>query len=203
MNGRPSSSNSTVNTSPTFGLITAASAARLGLECMLMYRISRCLAAVTVATVTAVGLSGCGSDGGTASGDDATSATGEIMTTTSSTAVPGPADSETTVPARVAERWTELGGVAGDLGTVTEPPIEVAGGSITKFERGSIVLTPQGRAFVVQGEILTAYLNESGPAGDLGFPTADESTTDGGWISTFEGGVITYIDGVVEVEYVA
>ncbi|MBB1044183.1 hypothetical protein G6018_06620, partial [Dietzia sp. DQ11-44] len=76
---------------------------------------------------------------------------------------------------------------------------DVEGGSITEFERGAIVLTPAGRAFVVQGEILAAYLDAGGPAGELGFPTADEATTDGGWISTFEGGVITYLDGVAEV----
>ena len=41
---------------------------------------------------------------------------------------------------------------------------------------------------------------QRGPGGELGFPTADEATTDGGWISTFDGGVITYLDGVAEVE---
>lgn len=165
-----------------------------------MHRITRSLAAMAVAAVTGIGLTGCASDEDGAPGETAASATGETMTTTSSTPVPGPADSETDIPAPVAERWTELGGMEGDLGAVTGPPTEVAGGSITEFERGSVVLTPQGRAFVVQGEILTAYLDEDGPAGDLGFPTSDEATTDGGWISTFDGGIITYIDGVVEVE---
>ena len=52
----------------------------------------------------------------------------------------------------------------------------------------------------MQGEILTTYLDSGGPGGDLGFPTADEASTDGGWISTFDGGVITYLDGVAEME---
>ncbi len=126
--------------------------------------------------------------------------TAETATTTSSTPVPGSAGSPVDIPAAVAQRWEELGGEQGMLGRVTGPATEVEGGSVVDFERGAIVLTPRGRPFVVQGEILAAYREAGGPAGDLGFPTADEATTDGGWISTFEGGVITYLDGVAEVE---
>ncbi|MBB1030168.1 hypothetical protein G6027_04540 [Dietzia sp. SLG310A2-38A2] len=166
-----------------------------------MNRITRALAAVTVAAAAAAGLSACGTDG-ESDQDGATGAspaTSEVMTTTSSAPVPGPADSTVDIPAPVADRWNDLGGEAGELGRATGPATDVEDGSITEFERGAIVLTPAGRAFVVQGEILTAYLDAGGPGGELGFPTADEATTDGGWISTFEGGVITYLDGVAEV----
>lgn len=79
-------------------------------------------------------------------------------------------------------------------------PPDVDGGSITGFEQGALVQTPSGRAFLVQGEILTTPTSRAGgPGGELGFPTADEATTDGGWISTFDGGVITYLDGVAEL----
>ena len=63
------------------------------------------------------------------------------------------------------------------------------------------MLTPSGNAFVVQGEILAAYREAGGPAGELGFPVSDETTTDGGWISAFENGTIAFLDGrpVVEV----
>ncbi|MCT1514390.1 LGFP repeat-containing protein [Dietzia cercidiphylli] len=166
-----------------------------------MNRITRALAVVAVAAATAAGLSACGADG-ESDQDGATGVsptTSEVMSTTTSAPVPGPADSTVDVPAPVADRWNDLGGEAGELGRAAGPATDVEGGSITEFERGAIVLTPAGRAFVVQGEILAAYLDAGGPAGELGFPTADEATTDGGWISTFEGGVITYLDGVAEV----
>ncbi|WP_216693125.1 LGFP repeat-containing protein [Dietzia psychralcaliphila] len=166
-----------------------------------MNRITRALAAVTVAAAATAGLSACSPDGesdadGTTESSPTTS---EVITTTSSTPVPGPADSTIDLPAPVAERWNGLGGETGELGRATGPTTDVEDGSITEFDRGAIVLTPAGRAFVVQGEILTAYREAGGPGGELGFPTADEATTDGGWISTFEGGVITYLDGVAEV----
>ncbi|AWH92402.1 LGFP repeat-containing protein [Dietzia lutea] len=171
-----------------------------------MDRITRVLAPLALAVFTGAGLVACSSDDGPTAGDSAAPASpsavtpAETATTTSSTPVPGPAGSPVDIPAAVAQRWEELGGEQGTLGRVTGPATEVAGGSVVDFERGAIVLTPRGRPFVVQGEILAAYREAGGPAGDLGFPTADEATTDGGWISTFEGGVITYLDGVAEVE---
>lgn len=174
-----------------------------------MDRIPRVLATLTLTALTGAGLTACSYDGGSGgesgggSGEGGTSSprTSEVMTTTRSAPVPGPADTSVDIPAPVADRWAELGGEGGDLGRATGPTEEVAGGSITDFERGSIVLTPAGRALVVQGEILAAYREAGGPGGELGFPTADEATTDGGWISTFERGTITFLDGrpVVEV----
>ncbi len=164
-----------------------------------MSRITRALAALAVTALTGMGAAACASGGDGTSGDTAASTTVEGMTTTSA-AVPGPAGSEFELAAAIAERWNELGGLEGDLGAATGPSEDVDGGSIAQFERGALVLTPAGRVFVVQGEILTAYLDSGGPGGDLGFPTADEASTDGGWISTFDGGVITYLDGVAEME---
>ena len=185
-----------------------------------MDRIARVLAALTLTAVAGGGLAGCSAGdrdqgaGGTdaptvteASGAETSGAatattmtTPTTPTTTSSAPVPGPAGNPVDIPAPVADRWNELGGEAGSLGRVAGPATDVAGGSVVDFERGTIVLTPGGRAFVVQGEILSAYRDAGGPAGELGFPTADEATTDGGWISTFEGGVITYLDGRPAVE---
>ena len=164
-----------------------------------MHRITRVLASLTAAAA-AVTMTACGSDP-----DETTSATGvhatpSEMTTTRSAPVPGPDGGTVDIPAPVAERWDQLGGPAGGLGPATGPAQEVAGGSVTDFEGGSIVLDPTGRAFVVQGEILDAYRDAGGPAGELGFPTSDETTTDGGWISTFQGGAITFLDGEVSVE---
>lgn len=169
-----------------------------------MDRMTRVLAPLAVAVVTGAALVACSSEDGPAAGDPAAPAvptltTTRTATTTSSTPVPGPAETPVDIPVAVADRWSELGGEQGTLGRVTGPAMDVEGGAVVDFEGGAVVLTPTGRAFVVQGEILAAYREAGGPAGDLGFPTADEATTDGGWISTFDGGVITYLDGVAEV----
>ncbi|GAA3511050.1 hypothetical protein [Dietzia aurantiaca] len=169
-----------------------------------MDRIMRVVAVLSLTAVAGAGLSACaGGDegsGGTAAPETAVMSTTTTTPPGSSATVPGPAGDEVRVPGAVAERWAELGGVEGELGAATGPAEDVDGGSISGFDRGALVLTPSGRAFLVQGEILTAYLEAGGPGGELGFPTADEATTDGGWISTFDGGVITYLDGVAEVE---
>lgn len=165
-----------------------------------MDRLTRVLATVSLAVVAGVGLTACASEDDANEGGAGTPAVSTTMTTTSSAAVPGPDGSEFELAAAIVERWNELGGVEGDLGAATGPAEDVDGGAIAYFEQGALVLTPAGRVFVVQGEILAAYLEAGGPAGELGFPTADEASTDGGWISAFDGGVITHLGGVTEVE---
>ena len=164
-----------------------------------MDRITRGLAALTVTALTGAAMVGCSSDEADVSPEVTAAPTTSGTTTTSSTPVPGPADTEVDIPAAVADRWNELGGTEGGLGPVSGPATDVAGGAVVDFDGGAIVLNPDGRAFVVQGEILTAYREAGGPGGELGFPTSDEATTDGGWISTFDGGAITYINGRTEV----
>lgn len=163
-----------------------------------MVKVTRVLAAVSLAVIAGAGLTACASGDDAPEGGAGTPAVSTTMTTTTSP-VPGPEGSTVDIPAVVAERWSQLGGLEGDLGPATGPAEDVEGGSITEFERGALALTPGGRVFVLQGEILAAYLDSGGPAGELGFPTADEASTDGGWISTFDGGVITYLGGVAEV----
>lgn len=171
-----------------------------------MHRITRTLGVLSLAASVTVSAA-CASDSGPHESEfttDAGAATSEMTTTTrtpSSVAVPGPVGGNPVeIPAEAAHRWNQLGGPGGVLGAALGPATDVAGGSVTDFERGTIVLDPEGRAFVVQGEILTAYRNAGGPAGDLGFPTSDETTTDGGWISAFEGGAITFLDGKASIE---
>ena len=165
-----------------------------------MHRFPGVLVVAVVAAAVGAGLAACSSEGGSGGEATVTSPASGVVTTTSPAPVPGPADTTIDVPAPVAERWTQLGGVAGDLGRAAGPATDVEGGSVTEFERGWMVLTPAGRVFVVQGEILSAYREAGGPAGELGFPTSDETTTDGGWISVFEGGTIAFLDGRPGVE---
>ena len=61
-----------------------------------------------------------------------------------------------------------------------------------EFEGGTIIQNPDGQAFLVQGEILNEYMSNGGPESDLGFPTTDETPQEGGFISTFDSGEITY-----------
>lgn len=162
-----------------------------------MQPITRILA---VATVAVAGLSVTACTGDPADPGTTESTTTSQMTTTRSTPAPGVDGEPVAIPAPVADRWNELGGPDGGLGSPTGPATDVEGGSVTDFERGSIVVDPEGRAFLVQGEILRVYRESGGPAGELGFPTSDETTTDGGWISTFEHGTIAYLDGEAVVE---
>lgn len=166
-----------------------------------MRPIAQALAATTLAAVVGAGLGACSSD--PAAPDtvgDPTPSTSENATTTRSAAVPGPDGATVEVPAAVAERWDELGGTTSTLGSASGPANRVDGGWVADFSGGALVLTPSGRVFVVQGGILDAYRDAGGPEGDLGFPVSDETTTDGGWISAFEGGTIALLDGQPVVE---
>ena len=86
------------------------------------------------------------------------------------------------------------------LGRVTGPATEVEGGSVVDFERGAIVLTPRGRPFVVQGEILAAYREAGGPAGDLGGEVGGldgEEVPPGGQREADEPARVSWVGGVM------
>jgi len=147
-------------------------------------------------------LAGCSSsdDGGDAassSQDAATSATSPAPV--ADAPVAGPDGSQIPVPAPVADKWRATGAETGPLGPARGPATEQGATRRVDFTGGSVFLTPSGRAFVVQGEILTTYDAEGGPAGPLGAPVSDEATTDGGWISVFEHGSIAFVGGHAEV----
>jgi len=96
-----------------------------------------------------------------------------------------------------AAAWTRLGGASG-LGAPTGMSEKVGDGFMTPFASGTIYSSPAG-AYLVQGEILRVYGEQGGPAGALGFPTADESTTgggpktaNGGWVTEFQNGSISW-----------
>ena len=96
-----------------------------------------------------------------------------------------------------AAAWTRLGGASG-LGAPTGMSEKVGDGFMTPFASGAIYSSPAG-AYLVQGEILRVYGEQGGPAGALGFPTGDESTTgggpktaNGGWVTEFQNGSISW-----------
>ena len=109
--------------------------------------------------------------------------------------VPGVGD--VSLDADTAAAWTRLGGASG-LGAPTGMSEKVGDGFMTPFASGAIYSSPAG-AYLVQGEILRVYGEQGGPAGALGFPTADESTTgggpktaNGGWVTEFQNGSISW-----------
>lgn len=99
-----------------------------------------------------------------------------------------------------AGAYERLGGATG-LGAPTAAAEKIGDGTVTAFANGTIFESPAG-AYVVQGEILKRYMDEQGgPAGALGWPTADETETgggskvaNGGWISEFQNGTITWLN---------
>ncbi|WP_333617871.1 LGFP repeat-containing protein [Dietzia sp.] len=99
------------------------------------------------------------------------------------------------VPAAVADKYEELGGESSHLGAPKGEPQKVGEGQRQDFDGGSIFVDPEGKAFLVQGKILERYEEQGGPESQLGWPTADEATQEGGWISTFQNGNITFVNG--------
>lgn len=100
----------------------------------------------------------------------------------------------------VAEAFKKAGG-EGALGLPTAQPQKVGDGTVQAFAKGTIFESPANGAHVVQGEILRVYNEKGGPGGTLGFPKTDETETaggpdvpQGGWISEFEHGTITWLN---------
>ena len=73
-------------------------------------------------------------------------------------------------------KWWNTGGTTGVLGFPTADLVSVAGGTGARFQGGSIYSSPSTGARTVRG-VDADWLARGGPAGVLGFPTAD--TADG------------------------
>lgn len=112
--------------------------------------------------------------------------------------VPGVGDVSMDGPTAAA--YARLGGATA-LGAPTAMPQKVGDGVVQAFANGTIFTSPAG-SYLVQGEILKNYMGaQGGPAGALGWPTADETQTGGGdkvagggWISEFQHGTITWLN---------
>ena len=152
-------------------------------------------AASSVASSGASAASSAVSSGASA----ASSGVSSVMSGTPTTMnVPGVG--EVSLDGPTAAAYARLGG-AGALGAPTGMSKTVGDGTVTPFTDGTIFSSPAG-AYEVQGEILKRYTNEQGgPAGALGWPTSDEKETgggpkvaNGGWISEFQNGTITWLN---------
>ena len=112
--------------------------------------------------------------------------------------VPGMGDVSLDGPTAAA--YAKAGGAA-VLGAPTAMAEKIGDGTVQAFTNGTIFTSPAG-SYLVQGEILKRYMGEQGgPGGALGWPTADETETGGGykmagggWISEFQNGTITWLN---------
>lgn len=152
-------------------------------------------AASSVAGSAASGASSAVSSGASAASSVVSSVVSGTPTTLN---VPGIGDVSLDGPTAAA--YTRLGGATA-LGAPTGTSETVGDGTVTPFANGTIFTSPAG-SYLVQGEILNRYMNEQGgPSGALGWPTADETETgggskvaNGGWISEFQNGTITWLN---------
>lgn len=138
-------------------------------------------------------------DAGTSAAESASSAASSAIAGAPST-INAPGVGEVTLDGPTAEAFTKAGGEA-TLGLPTAQPEKVGDGTVQAFANGTIYSSPSTGAHVVQGEILRVYTENGGPAGQLGFPTTDEAETaggpdvaNGGWISEFQHGTITWLN---------
>jgi uncharacterized protein with LGFP repeats len=81
--------------------------------------------------------------------------------------------------AEINMAWRAAGGAAGPLGAKQGDQVPVgAGGLAQNFIGGKVFFSPATGANAVETDVLTKYEALGGPAGDLGFPIANEA--DGG-----------------------
>ena len=140
-----------------------------------------------------------GASAATSGASVASSAVSSVLNGTPTTMnVPGVGEVALDGPTEGA--YARMGG-ATVLGAPTGMSEKVGDGTVTPFANGTIFSSPAG-SYVVQGEILKRYMDEQGgPSGALGWPTADETqpgggakVANGGWISEFQNGTITWLN---------
>lgn len=102
-------------------------------------------------------------------------------------------EAPTLLPEPITAAWRAFGVPA--LGYPTEDPVcgppdgLPDGACRTRFEHGTMY-SRGADAWVVRGDILTAYREQQGPAGRLGLPTGNEQCTAEGCTQRFDGGTI-------------
>ncbi len=80
----------------------------------------------------------------------------------------------------IDQRYTALGGVNSFLGAPTDSEHAVGSGTVRDYQGGSLYYSAATGVFSVRGAIRDRYNALGGPAGFLGFPVTDETTTPDG-----------------------
>ncbi len=93
----------------------------------------------------------------------------------------------------IGVRYAQLGGPGGALGLPTADETDATGGGrVTAFAGGRVYWRPSTGPVELYGAVLTNYLKQSGPSGQLGLPTAAEADVPGGRGARFDGGVVLW-----------
>lgn len=101
----------------------------------------------------------------------------------------------------ILQKFNESGGSTGPLGVpISNEMPGPNGGQYTKFQSGVIYWKPNTGAHIVWGGIRTAWEDNGGAGGPLGYPTSDERPVPGGTQSDFEHGTIAFTDSQAHVE---
>jgi peptidoglycan/xylan/chitin deacetylase (PgdA/CDA1 family) len=97
----------------------------------------------------------------------------------------------------IVQHYEQLGGSASFLGPPVGSTYDIAGGRAQDYTAGTIYWSPGTGAHEVHGAIRGRYLAFGGPAGLLGFPLTDETTTPGaaGQYNDFAGGSLYWSPG--------
>jgi uncharacterized protein with LGFP repeats len=94
----------------------------------------------------------------------------------------------------IAAYWTAQGGAGGALGEATADIdcSQPSGGCLERFQNG--IVTWQGTAgtHAVSGPLLTAWTDQGGVRGSLGYPTSEITSVPSGLQQTFTGGTLTW-----------
>ena len=165
-------------------------------------------AASSAASVAGSAASSAASAAGSAAssaGSVASSAVSSVLNGTPTT-IEAPGVGPVALDGPAAAVYQKAGGAAA-LGAPTAAPEKLKDadtggeGTVYAFAGGTIFESPDHGPKLVQGEILKVYAANGGPAGALGWPTADETETGGGpkvagggWIGEFENGTITWLN---------
>ncbi|MQY18371.1 LGFP repeat-containing protein [Nocardia macrotermitis] len=97
------------------------------------------------------------------------------------------------VKGTIGDHYNEAGGASSPLGEPTSDEQDAPnGGKYQEFTGGVIYFNLATGTFTVYGEIRKAWEAEGGAGGPLGFPTSDEQDIEGGKVSNFEHGSISY-----------
>ncbi len=103
---------------------------------------------------------------------------GSVSTFSGGTIYWSPATGAREVHGRILQHYLEMQGPAGPLGYPTsDETVAAHGGRVSTFTRGNVYWSPASGAHEVHGDILRHYLELDGPAGLLGYPVTDETTT--------------------------
>lgn len=180
--------------------------------------------ALSAATLT-LGLSACTTDGENKEVTETATATETTGTTTATETASDAAKTETAtatetatetatatetkavemveldgqqVPADIAAKIEELGGVK-KLDGINKVTKEGKADVVFLGDHRRVYFTPETGAHLIQGKILETWIEQGGVDSELGLPTSDEKEITNGWQSDFQKGQITWTSATGQI----